>query len=264
MAQVDSVARDANDDNISEAFKKWKRQLTVYMTASGTSEKSNKMQSAVILHCARPQMIIIYEHFEWKNEDGTDMSEEDRNDPANVLRKIEEYCNPRQSEVLQTHRFWSVQWQNPFDIFLTELRNRADACNFEEKDRMIRDKIVFTAKGKIQELLLRDTNLNLKRAIDICRAYEQSIQHAKEMNASGSASHNIDKVSTTRSSHSQAAKQSRASYTRQARQHTRTKQDHTEMVTDCHFCGGNHEKRKSKCPAWGKRVMVAMDLTILK
>ena len=57
---------DANDDNISEAFKKWKRQLTVYMTASGTSEKSNKVQSAVMLHCAGPQMIDIYEHFEWK------------------------------------------------------------------------------------------------------------------------------------------------------------------------------------------------------
>ena len=131
---------DANDD-ISEAFKKWKRQLTVYLTASGTSEKSNKVQSAVILHCAGPQIIDIYEHFEWKNEDGTDMSEEDRRDPANVLKKIE-YCNPRQSEVLQTHRFWSVQWQNPFDIFLTELRNRADACNFEEKDRMIRQNCI--------------------------------------------------------------------------------------------------------------------------
>ena len=72
------------------------------------------------------------------------------------------------------------------------------------------------------------------------------------MNASVSASHNIDKVSTTHSSHSQAAKQSRASYPRQPRQHTRTKQDDTEMVTDCHLCGGNHEKRKSKYPAWEK------------
>ena len=138
------------------------------------------------------------------------------------------------------------------DIFLTELRNRADACNFEENYRMIRDKIIFTANGKIQELLLRDTNLNLKRAIAICRAYEQSTQQSKEMNARGSASHNIDKVSTTRSSHSHAAKQSHASYTRQTTQHTRAKHDHTENVTDCHFCGGKHAKRKSKCPAWGK------------
>ena len=86
---------NANDDNISEAFKKWKRQLTVYMTASGTPEKSNKVQSAVILHRAGTQMIDIYEHFEWENEDGTDISVEDRNDPVNVLKKIEEHCIPR-------------------------------------------------------------------------------------------------------------------------------------------------------------------------
>ena len=61
------------------------------MAASGTSEKSNKVQSAVILHCAGPLMIDIYEHFKWKNEDGTDMSVEDRNDPANVLKNIEEH-----------------------------------------------------------------------------------------------------------------------------------------------------------------------------
>ena len=131
------------------------------------------------------------------------MSVEDSYDPANVLKKIDENYNPGQSEVLQTHIFWSVQWQNPFDIFLTELRNRAYGC------RLALDKIVFTAKdNKIQELLSRDTNLNLKRAIDMCRACKQSTQHAKEMNASGSASHDIDKVSTKGSSHKVRTKSS--------------------------------------------------------
>jgi hypothetical protein len=41
----------------------------------------------------------------------------------------------------------------PFDNFLTELRTRASSCNFDNKDRMIRDKIVFTVQGKLQELL---------------------------------------------------------------------------------------------------------------
>ena len=58
-----------------------------------TSEKSNKVQTPVILHCAGQQMVDIYEHFEWKKtEDGTDMSVEERNDPAKVLKKIKEYC----------------------------------------------------------------------------------------------------------------------------------------------------------------------------
>ena len=50
---------------------------------------------------------------------------------------------------------------------------------------MIRDKIVFTAKGKVQELLLRESKLDPQKAIDICRAYEQSTQYVKEMNDGG-------------------------------------------------------------------------------
>ena len=72
------------------------------------------------------------------------------------------------------------------------------------------------------------------------------------MNVSGSASHNIDKVSTTRSSHSQAAKQPRASYTRQTRQHTRIKQDRTEMVTVISV--GAIKKKKNRNVLHGENV----------
>lgn len=55
--------------------------------------------------------------------------------------------------MLETHKIWTVQYQEPFYIFLTELRTRAASCNFEEKeDHMIRDKFVFTLTGKLQEL----------------------------------------------------------------------------------------------------------------
>ena len=39
---------------------------------------------------------------------------------------------------------------------------------------MMRDKIVFTVTGKLQELLLRVDSLTLENAVKVCRAYEQS------------------------------------------------------------------------------------------
>ena len=155
------------------------------------------------------------------------MSEEEKVDPVNVFQMIEDYCNPRQSEVLMSYRFWNVQWTTPFDTFLTELQTRAGACNFHERDRMIRDKIVFSAKGKVQELLLRDATLDLPKAIDICRAYEQSTQQLKEMNDVK----NIDKVDKVNSKLSQSQ---------------------SSVVNNCNFCGGSHEKSRFKCPAWGQ------------
>lgn len=55
---------------------------------------------------------------------------------------------------------------------------------------MIIDKIVFSAKGKVQELLLCGATLDLPKAVDICYAYEQSTEQLKEMSSSGK----IDRV----------------------------------------------------------------------
>ena len=81
-------------------------------------------------------------------------------------------------------RFCNIPYQEPFDKFLTELKTRAAARNFLEKDRMLRDKIVFTVTGKLQELLLREDNLTLDKAVKICRAFEQSNRQGKEFRES--------------------------------------------------------------------------------
>ena len=55
----------------------------------------------------------------------------------------------------------------PFDVFLTELRSMAELCDYADLERMPRDKIVFSAHGKLQELLLCDNKLTLDNAVSI-------------------------------------------------------------------------------------------------
>jgi hypothetical protein len=43
---------DLTDGNLADSFKKWKRQLEVYMEASGNNNKPKQRQTAIILHCA--------------------------------------------------------------------------------------------------------------------------------------------------------------------------------------------------------------------
>ena len=115
------------------------------------TEKGDETQVAVILHCAGPNIIEIYDQFEWANAD-------DKTNPEQVMKKIEEYCNPRKNEVLEMHRFWLAPFDNStgFEPFLTEISKRAENCNLEEKDRILRDKMVFSSGGKLLELLLRE------------------------------------------------------------------------------------------------------------
>ena len=57
----------------------------------------------------------------------------------------------------------NTPYQEPFDKFRTELKTRAASCNFQEKDRMMRDKIAFTVTGKLQELPPRMDGLTLAK-----------------------------------------------------------------------------------------------------
>ena len=128
----------------------------MYLAASGASEKDGKVQTAIILNCAGPHVLEVYDTFIW-TDDG------DKDKPDKVLEALERYCNPRDNEVIESHRFWNIPYQEPFDKFLTELKTRAAAGNFLEKDRMLRDQIVFTVTGKLQELLPREDNLTLDK-----------------------------------------------------------------------------------------------------
>ena len=161
------------------------------LAASRTSEKDGKIQCAIILNCAGPHVLEVYDTFIL-----TDDSDKDK--PDRVLEALEVCCNPRDNEVIKSHRFWTIPYQEPFGKFLTELKTIAAACSFlEKKDRILRDKILFTVTGKLQELLLREDNLTLDKAIKICRAFEQSNRQVKEFRESASltsSSTNLNKI----------------------------------------------------------------------
>ncbi|KAK2548796.1 hypothetical protein P5673_030940 [Acropora cervicornis] len=77
----------------------------------------------------------VYDNIAWESDD--------KHKPKKVLEALENYCSPRDNEVLELHRFWNIQCHEPFDKFLTELKTKAASCSIQEKDRMMKDNIVF-------------------------------------------------------------------------------------------------------------------------
>lgn len=211
------------------------------MAASGASAKDKKVQTAIILNCAGPQVLEVYDNVVWEDAD-------DKHKPDKVLEALEKYCNPRDNEVLESHRFWNIPYQEPFEKFLTELKTRAASCNFQEKDRMMRDKIVFTVTGKLQELLLRVDGLTLEKAVKICRAYEQSNKQVKEFRDNPNLSNSATKVNKVTRRPTPKAPGSQKSTSGNGS----TKKDKERVKIDCQYCGYEHERNKEKCPAWGK------------
>ena len=110
--------------------------MEVYLAASGASVKDGKIQTAIILNCAGPQVLEVYGNIAWESDD-------DKHKPDKVLEALENYCNPRENEGLESHRFWNIQYQEPFVKFLTEIKTRAASCNFQEKEKMKSEWIIL-------------------------------------------------------------------------------------------------------------------------
>ena len=92
--------------------------MEVYLAASGTPAKDGKVQTAIIFNCAGPHVLEVYDNIVWE-------SAEDKHKPDKVLEALENYCNPRDNEVLESHRFCNTLYQEPFDKFLMKLKTRA-------------------------------------------------------------------------------------------------------------------------------------------
>ena len=109
---------------------------------------------------------------------------------ADVVKRFELEFVGEKRVVFARYRFWiyeSAEEQH-FDDYTTELHTLANACEFKEHENMIRDKIVFSMKDKrIQERMLREVKLTLKRAVDICKSSEvnRKVMHANHEERSG-------------------------------------------------------------------------------
>ena len=67
------------EGNVSEHYKKWKRQVEMYPKAIGAAKKDKEVQT--IFNCAGPQTIDIYDQFLW-HEEGV------KRNPRNCLKNL--------------------------------------------------------------------------------------------------------------------------------------------------------------------------------
>ena len=220
--------------NIAENFRKWKQQVQVFIMAAGLSSASKERRTAVILNFAGEDVLEIYNHFVFATG-------EDKDDPEVVMKKIEEYCTPKVSEVYEAYKFWTTPLSKPIDHFVSELRTRAKNCNFKDmQDRLIRDKVMFTIDDNaLRNRLLRETdNLTLEKVLSTCRAHELAASQISEMCKGGptpstsinQTGHAVNKLSKPQGYEDKPSGPAKL----------------------CKFCGKKHPWKASLCPAFGK------------
>ena len=159
-----------DEPNTPQRWARWEKQFGTYFVAAELGDKSGEVQVARLLNAAGSEAQEVHDLFVFANDD-------EKKDYKVILKKFGEYCRPKKNVVYERHKFWSRRQNEgePFDKWLKEMRVIAKDCEFAEEDNMIRDKIVYGVfDKKVQERMLRKSDLTLKDATDMCRAAESS------------------------------------------------------------------------------------------
>lgn len=182
MDILDKPERLKLTGNVDSNWRSFKQQFQLYIAAMGLEEKPGSRKVALLLTMAGPQAIEVYNTFIFDSQDDQDKLDI-------VLQKFDAHCSPKKNETYERYVFRSRMQQQgePFDNFLTDLKLKAQTCNFETlRDSMIRDQVVFGVEDKkLRERLLRETELTLDGAIKICHASELSQMHVKTFSETG-------------------------------------------------------------------------------
>ena len=133
------------EGNLAENWRRWKQRYELFMTATEAGKKSAKIQSSMLLHLIGEDALEVFNTFEFG-------SEEDKEKPVEILKKFDEYCNPKRNLTVERHIFNS-RMQYPgesIDKYITDLRLKVKTCEYGTMaDEMIKDRIVVGVHSDI-------------------------------------------------------------------------------------------------------------------
>ncbi|XP_017892179.1 uncharacterized protein K02A2.6-like [Ceratina calcarata] len=162
--------------NIAENYKKFKQRLEIYLMANDFDGKPDERKVAILLNIIGEEGLEVFNNFQ--------LGEVERKNYKIVLDKFDEYFLPQKNVIYERYNFYKRCQENnePFEIFLKEVKTLAKGCEFLEEKDMIRDRIVLGINdSKVQEKLLSIRDLKLEKAIQICKAAEVLKEQMKEM-----------------------------------------------------------------------------------
>ncbi|GBL83198.1 hypothetical protein AVEN_165396-2-1, partial [Araneus ventricosus] len=151
--------------NLAEAWKFWKQDFTDFLEAAGYATQSEKTKTAVFRHVYGDELKTQYRSLDIKPKAG-----ETELKLVQILDEFDKFFGDYENEIFASFVFLEIK-QKPhekFQEFYTRLKLAAEDCNYDNPERMLRNKIVQGINDKpLQERLLRETSRKPKTIQEI-------------------------------------------------------------------------------------------------
>ena len=106
--------------NVKENWKKWIQELENYLLATEKDGRPDKTKIAILLNLLGNEGLKIFNTFKFETP-------ENKEKYAEVVKKSEEYCSPRQNVVYERYNFFSCIQQEGqmIESYVTQLKTLA-------------------------------------------------------------------------------------------------------------------------------------------
>lgn len=173
-----------NGDNAAE-WKFFIQKFEIYMKATKAEEESEEYKAAVLLNCIGDKALKIYNTFEFEESKKTQKF-------ASIVKKFESHFVPAINVTYERYLFFTREMKEneSVDEYVTQLKHLSLNCEFDKlNDSLIKDRLILGVKEKnVKDRLLRTKNLDLIKAIEICKSAEVTNKQMEVLCSSNSSS----------------------------------------------------------------------------
>ena len=228
--------------SLANNWKTFKAMWNNYETAANLNDKATEVRTATFLACIGMDGFQLCESLDFAEEG-------DRTKIDKVLERLDRHFVGEINETFERFKF-NQRSQEPnesIEAYVSALRALVKPCNFATlEESLLRDRIVIGIRDDgARRKLLQTRNLDLKTALDICRASEASSKQVKEMKPT----EDVHKMQ-------HASRKQQFKSDQGTTKPFRSKSKSKVRSGICKFCGSEHEFKKELCRAFGKTCNV--------
>ena len=223
--------------NLSKEWKQWRQVWDAYEEVTDLRNKTSRLRVATFITCIGKEALEVHNGLPFQND-------EQKADINKVLELWANHCLGKTNIIYERYKFNNRSQEQPesIDNYVTALRALAETCDFGAlKDNLIRDRIVCGVRDNgVRRKLLQESELTLSKCVDICRANEATTAQLKDMAASQTPEQEANAVNRKEGSKKPKSPKENG------------KGSKDQLSAECKYCGTKHERKRDKCPAYGK------------
>lgn len=228
--------------NLSENWKRFKKNFNIYMSATDYVKEKDERQVAILLNIIGPEALDLFDTFNLGDAEKK---------IAKVLEAFEAYCNPKKNILHSRFLFYSRKQREgeSFDSFLLDCKTLVQNCEFKDETELLRDKIVLDSCDiETMDAIIKMGDISLADASGKFRVAELLRRQTKEMHMSTSV--DVVKESPRIKEYQKYDRGQRGGMQGDIPSTSTPTPTNSMKLIKCNKCGYQHTV--SKCPASGK------------